>query len=492
MSTSIPAPMVSIAAFLAVLSVAGCGEDSPSSPADCREIEVGEVTLDPPGPLTLTRVMGGVVTEASFEDGCGQPLVVAPERVAWTSSDPSVVTARALEGSERPTGFIQARGFGEADVSATFGSASGSLRVSVVDPGTEAVGFSVVGSGVVAHATTDLWVHGDHAYSGSQAWSCASCAEAWLYVWRLPPDGGLEKVDSLSLPARIINDVKVAADGAWGVATMESGEVGENGIALLDLTDPGAPSVVTRFTDGLERGVHNVWLERLDGRDYVFAVEEGGPADDAGVHVLDVTERAAPVEVALFHAGASFPHDVYVRDGLAFVSHWGAGLVILDVGNGVRGGSPAQPVEIGRVVTAGDHVHNAWYWPERQLVFVGEERFPPPERIDEVGVMHVVDVSDMSAPVEVARYGVPGSTPHNFWLDEDDDVLYAAWYVNGLRAIDVSGPLSGDLSTQGLELGRVIPSGHRGAGSIWAPQLHAGRIYLSDVYNGVWSVRFDG
>ena len=35
------------------------------------------------------------------------------------------------------------------------------------------------------------------------------------------------------------------------------------------------------------------------------------------------------------------PHDVYVRDGLAFLSHWDAGLIILDVGNGMAGGSPA-------------------------------------------------------------------------------------------------------------------------------------------------------
>ena len=95
--------------------------------------------------------------------------------------------------------------------------------------------------------------------------------------------------------------------------------------------------------------------------------------------------------VATYYGGSSDLHDVYVRDGLAFLSHTDAGLIILDVGNGVAGGLPTDPVEVGRVRTVGGSTHNAWYWPDAGYVFVGEES-------DRPGVLHVVDVSDLSNP----------------------------------------------------------------------------------------------
>ncbi len=68
--------------------------------------------------------------------------------------------------------------------------------------------------------------------------------------------------------------------------------------------------------------------------------------------------------------GSSGAYDVYVRDGLAFVSHWDAGLVILDVGNGIAGGSPTNPVEVSRVQTEGGNTNSAWYWPDAEGSYV--------------------------------------------------------------------------------------------------------------------------
>ena len=36
-------------------------------------------------------------------------------------------------------------------------------------------------------------------------------------------------------------------------------------------------------------------------------------------------------------------HDIDVQDGLAYLSYWNDGLVILDVGKGVKGGGPENP-----------------------------------------------------------------------------------------------------------------------------------------------------
>jgi hypothetical protein len=116
-------------------------------------------------------------------------------------------------------------------------------------------------------------------------------------------------------------------------------------------------------------------------------------------------------------------------------------------------------------------------------VFVGEEDFQTP------GIMHVVDVSDISNPREVATFGVPGTTPHNFWMDETAEILYLSWYTNGIRALDVSGRLLGALDRQGREITGFLYAQAAGAqfpSRNWAPQFHNGLLYLSDMDTGLW------
>ncbi len=104
--------------------------------------------------------------------------------------------------------------------------------------------------------------------------------------------------------------------------------------------------------------------------------------------------------------------------------------------------------------------------------------------------MHVVDASDLANPVEVATFAVPGDTPHNFWLDEAAEVLYMTWYTNGLRAVDVSGELLGELEAQEREIASSLYDGTGACVSsgtcTWAPQLHNGLIFLSDMNSGLW------
>ncbi|HEX9708614.1 MAG TPA: hypothetical protein VGB42_01355, partial [Candidatus Thermoplasmatota archaeon] len=337
---------------------------------------------------------------------------------------------------------------------------------------------------------------GDYAYTGTYPRAGCDPSDAsspcgnLLVTWDVRDPSHPRVVDTLGLDAVVVNDVKVAADGSFAVATHEGSSDQKNGITLLDLSDPAAPSPIVRYTTNLESGVHNVWIERIAERDYVFVVADGS-LPGGGVHVVDVTDRSRPVEVSHFHAGTSFAHDVYVRDGLAFVSHWDAGLVVLDVGNGLRGGSPADPVEVSRIVTKGGNVHNAWYWPESGYVFVGQEQPIAPEApVDSLGVVHVVDVRNLAAPREVATVFAPDATPHNFWVDEEQGVLFVGWYAAGLRAIDVTGELQGRLETQGRVLAFVRGSGPRGRTSFWAPQLHRGLVFASDIQHGLWVHRF--
>lgn len=330
------------------------------------------------------------------------------------------------------------------------------------------VGLAGVPSG---RGTTDLWVHGTHAYTGTL--TANSVPGNALMVWDISDPAQPVLTDSVVVDAFRVNDIKIRADGTLGVLTHENSNDGENGITILDLTDPAHPTVTSRFTFGLESGVHNVWIEG----DFVYVAVDGS---GNGMRVLDVSDPANPTVVAAFLMPTSFLHDIYGRDGLLFLSYWNEGLVIMDVGHGIRGGTPANPRMVSRVRTKGGQTHNAWYWPASGYVFIGEEDFATP------GIMHVVDASDLENPVEVATFRVPGQPPHNFWLDEEQGVLYQAWYQRGIRALDVTGGLAGELERQGREITFSLYQGGQPVSTrSWAVQLHEGRLYVSDITRGL-------
>jgi hypothetical protein len=97
----------------------------------------------------------------------------------------------------------------------------------------------------------------------------------------------------------------------------------------------------------------------------------------------------------------------------------------------------------------------------------------------------VVDVSDLAHPVEVASYSMPGAGTHNFWMDEQGQRLYAAYYNGGVVALDVSGTLQGSLASR--EIARVKPGGS-GNTYIWGVMLVGSSLYASDMLSGLWQL----
>ncbi len=431
----------------------------------------GEVIVS----ASVTSVRQGDVTGFSAQvlGPDGAPLEGAFVRWAVLPAGAGYVTENG-----RFVGFAP----GDVQVVAASGSAADTVTLTVTARSLTG-GLTVLGRGTETERyTSDLWVQGDHAYLGTWSVRVGSGVGNALYTWNVARPAEPVRTATLTVDARTVNDVKLRPDGRLALITHEGSADGLNGVTLLSLDDPASPRPIARFTTGLQSGVHNAWL---DGAYAYLAVDGAGPA--AGLRILDLSNPANPTVAASFYGGSSFLHDVYVRDGLAFLSHWNAGLIILDVGNGIAGGSPVNPVEVSRVRTQGGETHNAWYWPEAGYVFVGEEDFSTP------GVLHVVDVRDLAEPKEVATFRVPGTTPHNFWVDESRAILYAAWYGNGVRMLDVSGELLGELERQGREYlglqydgpGLACPHPTIRSTCTWAPQLHEGLLYVSDQNGGL-------
>ncbi|MFQ5702773.1 MAG: LVIVD repeat-containing protein [Gemmatimonadales bacterium] len=461
----------SLCLAVSLIAVLACGDNATTPPPGSTVN--GRVIIT--GPTAI--VQGDVVQfQAEVQDDRGN--VVPSAQMMW-SLEPT--TAGLVSQTGKFVGYRP----GSARVVVAADGASSAANIEIGARGLNPGALQLLGRGSVTDRfTSDIWVHGNYAYTGT--WSTRSAngvprSGNLLYVWDVSNAAQPSRTDSIAVDARTVNDVKVRADGLIGVITHEGSSDGTNGITLLDLTDPAHPTVLSRFTSSLEFGVHNAWI---DGN-YVYAVADGSAG---GLRVVDITDPLNPDLVAQFFGGASFLHDVYVRDGLAVLSHWDAGLIILDVGSGIAGGAPANPVEVSRVATAGGQTHNTWYWPAGGYIFVGEEDFQTP------GMMHVVDVSDLRNPREVASFAVADHPPHNFWLDEAKAILYMAWYENGLRALDVSGVLFGRLDLQGRQItAGIYGTGNGGCVSAagaptctWAPQLHNGLVFVSDMNSGLW------
>lgn len=438
--------------------------------------------------LSFDRVVGTtpnslVITQAPPQSRQGDVVQLNAE--ARTSSGELLDLPLSWKVVPATAGFVSGNGqfvgYASGDVSVVVESGEAAdTAVVIVSPRNGLKGtFTVMSHGQdPCIFTSDLWVHGDFAYTGTAFGRCTEIGDdSRLHVWDITDPQFPVLIDSVLVGPGAVNDVKARQDGSLAVITHDGSL--SNGISLLDLTDPAHPTIITNFTNGFEsEGVHNVWV---DG-DYVYAASS---AADEPLIVLDISIPTAPVIVGSFFGSGSFVHDVYVRDGLAFVSHWGAGLRILDVGNGVSGGTPANPIEIA-MLGVSRPVHNAWYWPNAGYVFIGDETSG--------GKMRVIDVSDLRNPVEVASFWIAGDPPHNFWLDEERGILYAAWYGNGLRAIDVTGQLLGELDRQDREIANIQYAGASDCSpeftncttATWAPQLHRGLVYVSDLFSGLW------
>jgi hypothetical protein len=359
-----------------------------------------------------------------------------------------------------------------------------SAVVRVEPRGVDAELVQVGRGGVADHHSGDVWVFEgvdgrDYAYIGTFFYD-------WMKVWDVTEPSNPVLTDSLQLDARRINDVKIHPNNRLGIVTREGASSRRNGMVLLDLSTPAHPTVLSEYTETLTGGVHNVWIS--GEHELVYAVHNGTRA----VHVIDISNPEAPVEVGrwgLDNEQRSL-HDVIVQDGYAYVSYWDDGAIVLDVGAGTHGGTPTTPTFVSQFKYPIGNTHVAWRY--GKYLFVGDEIFPAGWDADRAiharGYIHVLDMSDIENPVEVATYEVPEAGVHNVWAE--DDKLYVGYYQAGLRVLDISGELRGDLYAQGREMAVILTTDDQTTTPnwpmAWGAQIHKGRIFSSDLNSGLW------
>lgn len=426
-----------LAALTVVVLGAACG-DAPTA--------VTGFSLDAVSGAGQTGTVGGPLTEAlavRVRDASG--LAVAGRTVVWTPAPGGTAS-----------GSMPTDGDGLTRATVTLGSSAGT-QMFIARLGSDSVAFAVTARPDVP---TALAIRGGTGQAGQIG----------------QPLGAPYVVEARDRFGNLVPGAQIAWQAAAGEGTIApAGTAGPPVTAFFLLADSAGRSAV----------VHTP--ERV-GPNSVRAILSTNQV----TVVFTATGTNAPALVATVAIPPNYGiHDTFVRDGIAFVSAWNTGLILYDVGNGVAAGTPAQPAELSRIVTgtaglSGARVHNAWWFhnpvtAERRYVFVGQEG-PGIIGSSSSGDIHVVDVSNLRQPVEVAFYHRDGAGTHNFWMDEAAQILYAAYYNGGVVALDVSGTLAGDLASR--EIARTTPGG--ASTYVWGVQLAGGSVYATDMLHGFY------
>ena len=482
--------------------------------------EGGVVTAIGPGKATITATSGTATTTATInvvKNNLRSISVAGASKSALTGDvvrfsakgDPAGdVTMRwSVSGSGAmidPNGIFVAEKPGTYIVTATSGNMSSSASI-VVAPRNLEREIKVVGRVPFKEFQgAEQWIIGNYAYYSTIA------DRFFVYDISNPTQPTL--TDTVKVDARLVNDISTTADGKILVISREGASNRKNGISFYDTSDPAHPKLISEYTATVTGGVHSAFVNDH----YVYLTDDA----TGSMRVIDFADPKNPKEVARWqtespvvttittkegdHIAGRYIHDLQVKDGLAYLAYWRDGLVILDVGAGLKGGSPEKPQFVSQLRFNHNELYgNGWLagthsvYRYKNYVFIGDEVFPAifdiksPKRFPVRGIIHVVDVSDINNPRKVAEYPVPEGGAHNMWVE--DDVMYLGYYNGGGRVVDVSGELRGDLYQQGREIARIWTGDANAYRAntpfTWGAQPHKGLIYFNDIHSGLWIVK---
>jgi hypothetical protein len=493
------------------------------------------------GQLTAVAAGRATITATSGQASATLPVTVVANTVASLSITPSTATARTGDVVRFAVTARDAQGKTIAGLTPTFtfSPGQGMIEQDGAFVGYEARPYTVMATigNRVSQATVTLtrrdvrraatvvgrlprsrfrteevWLHpnGNYAYLGSGGGGDV------MYTIDISNPAAPVVTDSIIANTRRVNDIMTTPDGKFLVFTREGAADRKNGIVICSLEDPAHPKPISEFTDGVTAGVHSTFIYSQEKfGTHIYLTNDGTGA----LHVIDIADPYKPREVAQWKtdrpdAGRSL-HDIDLRDGLLYASYWNDGLVVLDIGNGVKGGSPSNPKLVSQFkydlndlyrqveLTAGPGfirgTHTAWR--NRNYVFIADEVFPAAgvQGAKDVaagrayGRLQVVDVSNIEKPRVVAFYEPEYGGVHNVWVA--GDTLYMGAYNGGFRTFDISGELRGDLRAQEREMVHVHTGDMDGyvknAPNTWGVVVRNGLAYVNDNQSGLWIIRME-
>lgn len=229
-------------------------------------------------------------------------------------------------------------------------------------------------------------------------------------------------------------EMKVYADHVFIVS-----EAVDHGLQVFDLrqlravASPPVTFTETAHYSGFSRA-HNIAVNEESG--FVYAV--GSNTCAGGLHMVDVRVPTAPAGAGCFSADG-YTHDTqcviyrgpdsrYVDHELCFSSNTNT-LTIVDVSN------KSAPVMLARKGYSGrGYTHQGWLTDDHAHFILDDEQ--DEQKFGVNTRTHVWDVSNVSSPVHLGFHEGPGTAiDHNLYVR--DGYVYQANYRSGLRILDL-------------------------------------------------------
>jgi len=316
------------------------------------------------------------------------------------------------------------------------------------------------------------------------ALSCGSGTRGQVVSYELA-DAGLRTLDTLGIDSPSVTDCVVDPERGLGVIVRDGGS--RSSIAVLDVSNPRAMKPLGAAEDGFGE-INGVVIYNR----YALAVSDARRLDVVSLEDPMRPRRVGSLELAADRdgsAGDKLATDISVADGIAYVALGRQGMAIVDVGNGKFGGSPDKPVRVGGFRAPFATTHAAYGYHSRTgkwYAFLSEDlggaqRASP---AGQTGFVRIVDVTDPVHPEEVARYEVPETGVQDLRIDGER--LYVAAQAGGVRVVDISADLKGNLYHQGREIARYLPANEGFVPNVVAVQPVRGGILAADRSSGVW------
>ena len=463
----------------------------------------------------VTEIRTGDVLNMNAKalDKRGKVLNDVPLNYSYTGKADYGTFGLPTSGLITDDGRFVAETAGMYTLSASSAGFSSQKRVKVVPRNVEKK-IKLIGHGLITDVfTSDLWVwpgignHEGKDFAVTGTWG----ANGEAYFWDVTDPTDMKIIDTVKVDARTVNDVKISEDGKVGVITREGASNRKNGFVILDVSDPYDVKIAAAYNDDMTGGVHNAFIYE----NHVYAVNNGRKYD-----IINIDDPYNPRRVGVYELdtpGHSI-HDVWIENGIAYSSNWADGIVAVDIGakkfdesdrsslqyNPLLAkagqGSPSNPMKLAELGDPTGRNHAAFPFLSKSTgkfyVIGGDEIFPwgigalKDEPSNPRGGYHFLNFSDPENPVEEAIYQVPEAGSHNMWIV--GDTLITGNYQGGLRIVDISGELLGDIYKQGREIGVYLSQHENGripnSPMVWGAQPYKEYIFFADMNSGLYCI----
>ncbi|MFM1932390.1 MAG: hypothetical protein RL226_1693 [Bacteroidota bacterium] len=246
--------------------------------------------------------------------------------------------------------------------------------------------------------------------------------------------------------------------------------VGDEPPALLQVVDvrglPGHVDLVLE-TDAFFTTAHNLRLDEAYG--WLYAA---GPSGHA-LTLLDLEPNPAEPQLIRHFDGVEYVHDLYVRDGVAYLNCAFQGLWVYAFND------PENPVLLGTLedYPQSGYNHSGWLNEEGTVYVFADET--PGKALKVCSAQNLAEIDVLSL---LSSQGASHTTPHNVMIKEH--LAYVSYYFDGFQVFDIREPQQPKrVAWFRTYQGDLID--YQGAWGVYV-FLPSGRILVSDRQSGLF------